>query len=83
MSTERDGEDYIVYLKIKLDFNLYHYLMKTVHSWAYERKVEFDLTKLLLSEWVKEYHKARNDQQHQKRDTQRTKSSVRGCKSNT
>lgn len=55
IATEREGEDYIVHLKIKFSFEFFHYIMIALHKTALREKKDFDLTRLLVGNLVHNY----------------------------
>jgi hypothetical protein len=55
IAVERDGEDYIVYLKIRFSFEFYHMLMGVLHKTALRKKKDYDLTSLLIMNCVHTY----------------------------
>jgi hypothetical protein len=54
-AVERDGDGYVVYLKIRFSFSFYHMLMSALHKTAYKKKEDYDLTSLLILGFVHTY----------------------------
>jgi hypothetical protein len=55
IAVERDGENYIVHLKIRFSFEFYHLIMGALHKTALRKKKDYDLTRLLIMNFVRSY----------------------------